>query len=398
MDRIKRPFDRQSRKNRAQAMVEFMLVMPILLALLYGIIEVSRLVFIYSSVSNASRSAARYGAASGENDSGVPNFQDCDGIRETAGQSAFISEFDEINITYDRGVNADGEQIPIGDIDPSPNTDSCPIPVNDVRNGDRIIVQVSTAYEPILPILPLDPFEIVSASARTFLISIPILGSSVPTGFAAETSTPSNTPPPALITPLITSTSTLFAASTLSITYTPLNTIPPVIFATDTRVPPNYTPPSPLPPTLTSTPTQTYTPTNTATVTPTQINCTGLTGVSHGPLVYDEETMEMEIINNSGHTLTTAQIYLEWNHDTGHQTGTDLTLHLRQASLDLISWDGNVHAPSVYLTDFHPTIPPGVSKIRFRFHQTYDNPDGTERILINISTPGCVNYPIDSSH
>ena len=51
---------------RAQAMVEFMLALPLLLVLIYGTIEVARLVFIFSSVANASRQAARYGSGAGE--------------------------------------------------------------------------------------------------------------------------------------------------------------------------------------------------------------------------------------------------------------------------------------------------------------------------------------------
>ena len=47
-------------------MVEFMLALPLLLVLIYGTIEVARLVFIFSSVANASRQAARFGAGAGE--------------------------------------------------------------------------------------------------------------------------------------------------------------------------------------------------------------------------------------------------------------------------------------------------------------------------------------------
>src|SRR5690242_5117284 len=175
-------------KTRAQAMLEFVLALPLLLLLLYGTVEVARLAFIFSSASNASRAAARYGAAAGENSDGVPFYQDCEGIRKVVEKSAFINEFTDINITYDRGVDADGKQIPISGIDPSPNNNSCPIDDVHVRNGDRIIVQVSTSYEPIVSIIPIDPLDIVSSSARTFIISIPILGSSVPLNFAPETS------------------------------------------------------------------------------------------------------------------------------------------------------------------------------------------------------------------
>ena len=54
------------KKNKAQAMVEFALVLPILLMLLYGILEAGRLLFIYSTIVTASRQAVRYGSATGE--------------------------------------------------------------------------------------------------------------------------------------------------------------------------------------------------------------------------------------------------------------------------------------------------------------------------------------------
>ena len=44
---------------RAQAMVEFAIAAPILFALIIGIFEVGRMIFIYSAVTNASREAVR---------------------------------------------------------------------------------------------------------------------------------------------------------------------------------------------------------------------------------------------------------------------------------------------------------------------------------------------------
>ena len=356
-----------------------MLALPLLLLLIYGTIEVARLIFIFSSVANASRQAARYGSAAGENDN-IAYYQDCEGIRDVANQSAYITTFDEINITYDRGVKSDGTQIPISDIDPSPDMDTCPIEDETIRNGDRIIVQVKANYQPIISIIPLEPLTIVSASARTFLVSIPILGSALPTGFAAESPTPSRMPSP----------------------ISPSNTPTIVVISTSTNVPSSgNTPSNPIPtnsgpPTLTYTPSITPLPTSSPTITPTPISCSGLTGVSHGPLTISDNVMEMNINNQSGHTLTTAQIYVEWNHDRGHETGSNRTLHLRQIVFANQAWDGDIQTPSAYIPAYYPLIPPGESTIRFIFNQTYDLTDGTERIIINIGTPGCTNYPVDS--
>ena len=99
--------------------------------------------------------------------------------------------------------------------------------------------------------------------------------------------------------------------------------------------------------------------------------------------------MAMGISNNTGHVLTTAQIYVEWNHDGGHDSSNDRTLRLRQINLGTNAWNGDILAPSAY--------PIGESTIQFVFHQDYDTTDGTERIIITIGNPGCTNYPIDSS-
>jgi hypothetical protein len=374
-----KPFLRARQNIRGQAMVEFMVVLPLLLLLLYGTMEVARLAFIFSSASNASRSAARYGAGAGENVEGVPFYQDCEGIRDIVRQSAFINEFSEINITYDRGVDANGVQIPIGGVDPNPGQNSCPIEDGRVRNGDRIIIQVSTSYEPIVSVIPIDPLDIVSSSARTFIVSIPIMGSSVPLSFSAETSTPSPIPTQDR------NTNTAVFTTVPTFTRLPANVTPI-----------ERTPTSNLPPTLTFTPSRTPLPTFTATITPTFISCSGVTGVGHGPLRIHENIMEMAIFNNTGHVLSTGQIYVEWNHDTGHASTEDRSLHLGLISLDNQQWQDDIFAPSKYVEGFYPFIPQGESVIRFIFHQTYNISDGTERIIITLGTPGCTNYPIDS--
>ena len=67
--------------RHGQAIVEFAIVLPILMVLLVGILEVGRMIFIYSVVNNASREAARYGSAVGFGDDGFHKYRYCDGIR-----------------------------------------------------------------------------------------------------------------------------------------------------------------------------------------------------------------------------------------------------------------------------------------------------------------------------
>jgi hypothetical protein len=90
-------------------------------------------------------------------------------------------------------------------------------------------------------------------------------------------------------------------------------------------------------------------------------------------------------------------VFVVWDHDRGHQTGNDKTLQLQSASIGGTPfWTGNSAGPSTTLTPTAPlTIPAGGSiTIVFTFHQSYDRSDGSEEVLINLSTPGCQNFPI----
>jgi hypothetical protein len=168
---MRKPVLFHPQKSPAQAMVEFALALPILLLLIYGLIEVGRLLFIYNSVVSAARQATRYGAATGLNISGgVPRYQDCTGIRSAAQQSDFLDNFEnaDILIWHDDGeaINQDAYCAPGMDYDKSFRAS--------IGNSSRVRVQVSAEYTPILSFLPFKPFTITSVSARTILVSVSI--------------------------------------------------------------------------------------------------------------------------------------------------------------------------------------------------------------------------------
>lgn len=66
---------RRSRCNRsrAQALVEFALVVPWFFLLLFGIIEAGQFIFYYETLSNATREGARYAIVNGANTLGCPS-------------------------------------------------------------------------------------------------------------------------------------------------------------------------------------------------------------------------------------------------------------------------------------------------------------------------------------
>src|SRR5688572_7748911 len=140
------------KKNRAQAMVEFAIALPILLMLLYGILEAGRLLFLYSTIVTASRQAVRYGSATGIGTGGVLRYQDCAGIRAAANRADFLNAFDDndIHIYHDDGPdpNSPGNVLNeveycTGSVDPNFTPNS--------NNRTRISVKIAGDFFPIVP-------------------------------------------------------------------------------------------------------------------------------------------------------------------------------------------------------------------------------------------------------
>jgi Flp pilus assembly protein TadG len=182
-------------KSPAQAMVEFALVLPILLLIIYGILEVGRLLFIYSSVVSAARQAARYGAAAGLNtNGGVPRYRDCAGMRTAAQRVGFIDKIEDADILiwHDEGE----EKNQVAYCAPGSVSDSSFQP--SIGNTSRVRVQVSTQYTPIVPLVPLQPLTISSVSARTILVSVQlaVTGAAQNYDYEIVTSAPSRTAAP----------------------------------------------------------------------------------------------------------------------------------------------------------------------------------------------------------
>ncbi len=137
--------------------MEFALTLPIVLIMILGIIEFGRLMITHTAISSASREAARFGAAVGNDDIGIlPPYEDCVGIRDAAKRiaTAFIPIEDAaINIQYDKG----------------PGTaiySNCSPPSDTVELGDRIVVSLTTTYEPLIP-LGFGNFEVTSVAKRS---------------------------------------------------------------------------------------------------------------------------------------------------------------------------------------------------------------------------------------
>lgn len=256
--------DRKPGNSRAQAIVEFAIVLPILMMLLVGILEVGRMIYTYAAIHNASREAARYASAIGQDDNGKYKYNYCAGIEERAERSAyFVPLVITIEYEYFNGATLTG-------------TDTC----NDdgsgsdpgvvVSSGDRVIVTVETDFVPLVRLIPIGPKHIESRSARTVLglveMDLPAGGPGGPGG-PGSTSTPTPTATLAGSGPTATPTEAGTPTNTPTATATPSGP-----WFTNTPFPTNTPAGSPTPtttyvdnPTATATSTATATPTATAT-------------------------------------------------------------------------------------------------------------------------------------
>jgi len=166
--------------RHGQAIVEFAIVLPILMVLLVGILEVGRMLFMYAAVSNASREAVRFGSAVGFDDDGFHKYRHCAGIKAMAQRSAFFVSAANltVDIRYDKGPNdpvyADGHG-------PDNSTEWNLLTRCDLASGEdtdvsldddvryRVLVSVAAPYRPMVTLIPISARTFTSSSARTII-------------------------------------------------------------------------------------------------------------------------------------------------------------------------------------------------------------------------------------
>ncbi|MDJ0663115.1 MAG: TadE/TadG family type IV pilus assembly protein [Acidimicrobiia bacterium] len=156
---------RSLRSENGASLVESALVLPLILFLLFGVIDSARLISTHNAVRTASREAARHGSAVGTNGIGDPHYVDCPAIRDAG---MWLSESIEllpanITIEYDSGpATVVKDTCPVGGPAPDPG---------DLGNGDRILVTTSYGFEPITPIIGdiLGSLTVTSVDRRTIL-------------------------------------------------------------------------------------------------------------------------------------------------------------------------------------------------------------------------------------
>jgi hypothetical protein len=157
------------KKTRGQTMVEFALVLPLLLFVMFGIMELGRLLLIFVTTTSAAREATRYATAV-EDVGGVSRFQDCIGIRAAARQVDVLDAIQTINIRY--YVDYGGTSTLIGTC---PNEGAANQVGPDLDLGNQVVVEVISNFQPIIPnLVPININQIEAESARTVIKDVPV--------------------------------------------------------------------------------------------------------------------------------------------------------------------------------------------------------------------------------
>lgn len=374
-----------SRPRRAQAMVEFAIVLPVLMLMLVGIFEAARMVFTYAAVTNASREASRYASAYGLGDNNVEKYKDCQSIRSWARRSAYFLNLSDANIRIQylrpqKDAN-DNDVVVSGVLSETLLGYECdqgsgPDPQVFVESGDRIQVTVTGAYRPLITLIPFPARTFTSSSARTVLGVFEL-------GVATSTPLPPGwTPPPTVTrTATGTATETPLPSSTSEFVYTLTTGPTATITSTGTET---------LTPTITSTSTETFTPTLTFTPTSTSTPEPGCGNLSASALSINGNLMSMTITNPHD-AITLASLQLVWNAVNGGPGGKPLLW--QSATVAGQSWfvvdsSGNyTSAPGSTVT-----IPGNnqTSTIIIAFDKPYQNaPVNGTTLTINFSTIDC---------
>ena len=166
--------------QKGQGMMEFALALPLFLLLLFGVIEMGRLLMTFSAVFSAAREAARYGAAVGTTDGGVQFDHDCAGMREAAIRVGFLGGVQANQVSI-RLLNPDGT---VKD-DEWCTTDNS---YKESKLSDIIEVKVDGKFWSILPLVNLPDLPVSSTSSRTIVQNVEVYGTPQPTTIVAEKS------------------------------------------------------------------------------------------------------------------------------------------------------------------------------------------------------------------
>lgn len=146
----------KAKREKGQALIEFALTMPLLLLILLGIMDISRIFFAYSEASNSLRRALRFAEVLGVPGE-TPPYLDCAGMQTTAQENVFAKD-QSIRIRYLKASD-----LTVGY--------TCANVQDDLlENGDILTINLTAVVEPVF--LPFGDLEINFRGQRTIVKAI----------------------------------------------------------------------------------------------------------------------------------------------------------------------------------------------------------------------------------
>jgi len=144
--------------QKGATLVEFAVVLPLLLVLIFGIVEFARIATEFTTVRTAAREGARFATTIGE-DPANPHYVDCAAILAAARDKAVVGNLQEIRVEWDGGYKCS---------DPAAADDTGPPAAEDVTTGTAITVTVKSEFDSVVPVLEifLDGITIDSKQTR----------------------------------------------------------------------------------------------------------------------------------------------------------------------------------------------------------------------------------------
>ena len=162
--------------ERGQGTLEFALVFPIFLFLILAIIEIAHLMFFYNSVAVASLEASRFGAGMGPSGTtGLSNWQDCQGIRDAAKRIGTVLglQDSDIQISFEDAYGNPLQTVDSNGNSVAPCTGSSGS-IKLIGLGYWITVKVTAHYEPLVPLININPVTVTTKSSHTILTNVPV--------------------------------------------------------------------------------------------------------------------------------------------------------------------------------------------------------------------------------
>ena len=147
--------------RRGQALVEFALVLPLLLVLIFGIVDAGRLIYTYNTVANSARNAARVAIVN----QSITGTDTCNTTEATTYPTGCA-------ISSGIGLGITPADVTVEYRDPTDTTD-CKVPVSTppvVLIGCVAVVEVTGQFRPITPVIG----QIIGSVRVTSTSKIPV--------------------------------------------------------------------------------------------------------------------------------------------------------------------------------------------------------------------------------